>query len=122
MRKTVEDTAIEGYFIPADTLAAITPAVNHFDREIWHDPDRFDPSRFDAPRREDQAHRFAWLPFGGGAHKCIGMHFGTLEVKAILHEMLRTYTWDVAPGYQVRWDNTSLPIPVDGLPVRLRRR
>ncbi|MDY6870825.1 MAG: cytochrome P450 [Actinomycetota bacterium] len=122
MRKTVEDTAIEGYYIPADTLVAITPAVNHFDRDIWRDPDRFDPSRFDAPRREDQAHRFAWLPFGGGAHKCIGMHFGTLEVKAILHEMLRTYTWDVSPGYRVRWDNTSLPIPVDGLPVGLHRR
>ena len=46
-----------------------------------------------------------------GAHKCIGMQFGTLEVKAILHQMLRTYTWTVPNDYHVRWDNTSLPIP-----------
>ncbi|GAB4926657.1 hypothetical protein MAHJHV35_47710 [Mycobacterium avium subsp. hominissuis] len=50
------------------------------------------------------------------------MHFGMLEVKAILHQMLRTYTWSVPPGYTARWDNTSLPIPVDGLPVELHRR
>ncbi|MDV3133408.1 cytochrome P450 [Mycobacterium sp. 29Ha] len=122
MRKTVEDTAIDGFFIPSGTLAAITPAVNHFAPGVWTDPDRFDPSRFESPRCEDQTHRFAWLPFGGGAHKCIGMHFGNLEVKAILHEMLRTFTWSLHPDYRVRWDNTSLPIPVDGLPVSLRRR
>ncbi|OBF88063.1 cytochrome P450 [Mycobacterium sp. 852002-51163_SCH5372311] len=122
MRKTIEDTAIAGHYIPVDTLVAITPAVNHFVTDIWSDPDRFDPSRFDTPRREDQAHRFAWIPFGAGAHKCIGMHFGTLEVKAILHQMLRTYTWSVGPEYTVRWDNTSLPIPVDGLPIALDRR
>ncbi|ARV80765.1 cytochrome P450 [Mycobacterium intracellulare subsp. chimaera] len=122
MRKTVQDTAIDGHYIPRDTLVAITPAVNHFVREVWHDPDRFDPLRFDDPRREDQAHRFAWLPFGGGAHKCIGMHFGTLEVKAILHQMLRTFTFGLDTDYRIRWDNTSLPIPVDGLPITLRRR
>ncbi|WP_062908282.1 cytochrome P450, partial [Mycobacterium avium] len=122
MRKTVQDTAIDGHYIPRDTLVAITPAVNHFVREVWHNPDRFDPLRFDDPRREDQAHRFAWLPFGGGAHKCIGMHFGTLEVKAILHQMLRTFTFGLDTDYRIRWDNTSLPIPVDGLPITLRRR
>jgi cytochrome P450 len=122
MRKTVEDTGIAGYYIPAGTMVAITPAVNHFVTDVWTEPDRFDPDRFDSARREDQAHRFAWIPFGGGAHKCIGMHFGMLEVKAILHQMLRTYTWSVRPDYTVRWDNTSLPIPVDGLPVTLHRR
>lgn len=49
------------------------------------------------------------------------MHFGTLEVKAILHEMLRTHQWTVPNGYEARWDNTSLPVPTDGLPVQLTR-
>ena len=92
--------------------------MNHFDRACWTNPDDFDPDRFGPARAEDKSHRYAWVPFGGGAHKCIGMHFGVLEVKAILHEMLRTHTWTVADGYRVRWDNTSLPIPVDGLPVQ----
>ncbi len=122
MRKTVTDTAIDGYYVPSGVLVAITPAVNHFAPTVWTEPDRFDPTRFEPPRREDHAHRFAWLPFGGGAHKCIGMHFGTLEVKAILHEMLREFTWSLDDGYRVRWDNTSLPVPVDGLPITLCRR
>ncbi|MBX8689323.1 cytochrome P450 [Mycobacterium vulneris] len=122
MRKTVRDVAIDGYHIPADTMCAVTPAVNHFERSIWTDPDNFDPSRFDEPRREDQQHRFGWVPFGGGVHKCIGMQFGTLEVKAILHRMLRTFRWTLPADYHVRWDNTSLPVPVDGLPLELRRR
>lgn len=122
MRKTVRDVAIADHHIPADTLVAIAPAVNHFDPTVWSDPDAFDPDRFTPARAEDHAHRFAWIPFGGGAHKCIGLHFGTLEVKAILHELLRSHTWTVAPNYTIRWDNTSLPIPVDGLPLTLTRR
>ena len=43
-----------------------------------------------------------------------------LEVKAILHEMLRNYQWSVPPDYEVRWDNTALPVSVDGLPIRFQ--
>ncbi|GDY28545.1 cytochrome P450 [Gandjariella thermophila] len=119
MRKTVKATDVLGYYLPAGTLVAAQPSVNHFDPGCWTRPDAFDPERFADHRREDRNHRYAWVPFGGGAHKCIGMHFGVLEVKAILHEMLRCYRWSVAERYRVRWDHTSLPVPVDGLPVRL---
>jgi len=121
MRKTVKDAAVEGHYIPAGTLLAVAPTVNHFDPACWTNPDAFDPERFGPDRQEDKSHKNAWIPFGGGVHKCIGLHFGTLEVKAILHQMLRTYRWTLPEDYQVRWDNTSLPIPVDGLPVRLTR-
>lgn len=122
MRMTVKPTEIAGHHIPAGTSVVAAPGVNHFAADIWSDPDRFDPDRFSESRREDAGHRFAWIPFGGGVHKCIGMAFGTLEVKAILHEMLRAYTWTAPTGVQPRWDNTSLPVPADGLPIRLRRR
>jgi cytochrome P450 len=121
MRRAVKDTQVEGYFIPAGSLVAVAPAVNHFDPSCWSNPDDFDPDRFGPARQEDKSHRNAWVPFGGGVHKCIGLHFGTLEVKAILHQMLSTYTWTVQPDYDVTWDNTSLPVPVDGLPVRFTR-
>lgn len=121
-RKTVKDTEVLGHYIPADTLVGVGPAANHFSEEHWTEPHTFDPDRFAEPRREDKAHRFTWIPFGGGAHKCIGMHFGTYEVKALLHEMLRAYHWSVPDDYQVRWDYVSLPVPVDGLPVRLTPR
>lgn len=119
-RLAVKDTDILGRYIPKGTLVNAAPSVNHFDPAHWSDPHSFDPERFAEGRREDKSHRFAWMPFGGGAHKCIGMHFGMFEVKALLHEMLLRYRWTVPSDYRVRWDYVSLPVPVDGLPVTLR--
>jgi cytochrome P450 len=122
VRKTVRDTGLLGRHIPADTLVVVTPWVNHLLEEYWPDPHRFDPERFADDRREDKVHRLAWMPFGGGVHKCIGMHFGMYEVKSLVHELVRRFEWTVPADYQVRWDPTALPIPTDGLPVTLRRR
>jgi cytochrome P450 len=62
------------------------------------------------------------VPFGGGAHKCIGMVFGGAEVKLLVHEMLLRYTFEVPTDYELEWDQTSLAMPTDGFPVTLRRR
>ncbi|MGH3521205.1 MAG: cytochrome P450 [Haloechinothrix sp.] len=121
-RMTVADTDVLGFYIPQGTFVGVSPMINHFLPEFWTDPMRFDPERFTEERREDKSHRFAWMPFGGGAHKCIGMRFGTLEVKALLHEMLRRYRWRLPEGYRAHWDYVALPVPVDGLPVHLIRR
>ena len=51
------------------------------------------------------------MPFGGGVHKCIGMHFGMYEVKSLVHELVRRFEWSVPPAYSVRWDPTALPVP-----------
>jgi cytochrome P450 len=122
VRKTVRDTDLLGHYVPANTLVSLTPWVNHLLPEYWPSPHRFDPERFAEGRREDKAHRFAWMPFGGGVHKCIGMHFGMYEVKSLVHELVRRFEWSVPAGYSVRWDPTALPIPTDGLPVTLRGR
>jgi cytochrome P450 len=122
VRKTVRDTDLLGHYVPANTLVSLTPWVNHLLPEYWPSPHRFDPERFASDRREDKVHRFAWMPFGGGVHKCIGMHFGMYEVKSLVHELVRRFEWSVPDGYSVRWDPTALPIPTDGLPVNLRSR
>ena len=90
--------------------------------ELWTDPERFDPERFADDRREDKVHRYAWEPFGGGVHKCIGMFFAGAEVKAILVHLLRQYEWTVDPATRAPMNNHSLPFPKDGQPVHLTRR
>ena len=121
-RRAVRDIDLLGYYIPAGTDVVTWPSMNHRLPELWTDPDRFDPDRFAEPRSEHKRHRYAFAPFGGGAHKCIGLHFGSLEVKLLLHEMLRAYRWSVPQSYTARWDYVSLPVPADGLPVRLAPR
>jgi cytochrome P450 len=49
------------------------------------------------------------------------MVFGQLEIKTVVHRLLRRYRLELArPGYQARWDYGGIPIPVDGMPIVLR--
>jgi cytochrome P450 len=86
----------------------------------WNDPDTFDPERFTEDRHEDASQKYAWTPFGGTVHKCIGMHFGGMEVKSILHQLLLRYEWQIPTGYQPVIDYSTGPFPGDGLPIELR--
>jgi cytochrome P450 len=122
VRKTVKDTELLGHHLPEGTFVTTLSWLNHLLPEYWTDPLRFDPERFSEDRREDKSHRFAYMPFGGGVHKCIGMHFGTQEVKTIAHELVRRFEWTVPADYDVRWDPTALPLPKDGLPISIKRR
>jgi cytochrome P450 len=120
-RETVKDTALLGRYIPAGTrvIASIFPTQRM--EPWWRDPDRFDPERFAEPRREDRSHRYAWTPFGGGAHKCIGLHFAGMEIKAIVHGMLLRHRWSVPRHYEPPLHYGTGPTPSDGLPIRLER-
>ncbi|REE98787.1 cytochrome P450 [Thermomonospora umbrina] len=118
-RRVVKDTSILGFHIPKGTTVVVPLLTNHRMPEVWADPERFDPGRFADDRREDKVHKYAWEPFGGGAHKCIGLHFAGLQIKSVLHQVLLRYRWSVPEGYEWRLDTTSLPSPRDGLPVLL---
>jgi cytochrome P450 len=121
-RASVADTEVLGHFIPAGSFVMVMPQFTHQMSEYWPDPDRFDPERFSEDRCEDRVHKHAWVPFGAGAHKCIGQFFGGMQVKAFMHQLLLQFEWTIAPGYEMHWDRTSLPRPKDGLRIQLHRR
>jgi cytochrome P450 len=120
-RKALCDTSIQGHHVPAGTLVAVSAWLNHYLPEFWTDPHTFDPERFSHARREDRSHRLAFMPFGAGAHKCIGMHFAINVVKVVTHQLLRDFRIELRPGYTLEWDLTALPAPTDDFPVLVRR-
>lgn len=120
-REALADTALRGHYIPAGTMLSVSLFASQRMEPWWRDPDRFDPERFSDERREDQSHRYAWTPFGGGVHKCIGMHFGGMQVKAIMHQLLLRFRWSVPASYEVPLTYGTGPTPGDGLPVELSR-
>lgn len=120
-RQAVRDTELLGYYIPAGTNIMTWPSINHRLEELWTEPSKFDPSRFTEPRNEHKQHRYAFAPFGGGAHKCIGMVFGQLEIKTVMHRLLRLYRLELPHhGYKPLYDYGGMPVPVDGMPIVLR--
>jgi cytochrome P450 len=120
-RMCVRDTDFDGFRIPAGTLVGVYPIHVHYMPSLWSEPNQFDPERFSPARQEDRRHAFAWAPFGGGAHMCIGQHFATLQVKAVMHQLLLTYRWSVPDNYAMPYQWVPIAKPRDGLPVRLER-
>ncbi|NLU61821.1 cytochrome P450 [Rhodococcus sp. HNM0563] len=122
VRRAVADTEILGHFIPKGTLMNVGLHYSHHMPDLWPDPEHFDPGRFSPERREDRVHKYAWSPFGGGAHRCLGMHFSGAEIKTVLHHLLLRYRWHVPADYVAPMNFTSLPFPNDGQPIDLRVR
>ena len=118
-RVTVAETEFAGYRIPAGVLAGFAPLVVHRDPRHWTRPHRFDPERFSNDRAEHKSHPYAFAPFGGGRHLCVGKRFGQLEIRATLHQMLKKVRWSVPEGYEMPFQFMPIGKPTDGLPVRI---
>jgi cytochrome P450 len=71
----------KGYCVVADIWAA------HHSPGSYAEPERFDPSRFaDGPPPT-----YAWAPYGGGMHRCIGAAFANMEMMIVLRTLLREF-------------------------------
>src|SRR4029453_1425724 len=123
MRGVLEDFRVAGVTIPAGKLVAISPAVSHHIAELFPEPERFDPDRY-APGREEDAAPFAWIPFGGGHHRCSGSAFALMQLKAITMSLLRRWTFELTqPPASYDHDYTKMVVqPKQPCGVRYRRR
>ncbi|CAN7591987.1 cytochrome P450 [Bradyrhizobium sp. LjRoot220] len=118
-RRAVRDFTFKGYAIPAGTLVGVNPLFTHHMAEIWPDPDKFDPMRFTDEAQRNR-HRFAWVPFGGGAHMCLGLHFAYMQAKCFSRHFLQNLSVSLEPGYKPDWQMWPIPKPRDGLKVVLK--
>ncbi len=116
-RRALRDFEFGGYRIPAGAAVGISPAGVHMMDEYWPEPAKFDPLRF-TPEQVAARHKYAWIPFGGGAHMCIGLHFAYMQVKVLIAQLLTRYRIEIEPDYAPKWQPWPIPKPKDGLRVR----
>ena len=109
-----------GFEIPAHSMIVISPIHTHHMAEWWSYPLRFDPERFAPARAEHERHSHSWVPFGGGAHMCLGFRFAELQVKTVMHQLLLRYRWSVPQGYRMPVQQAPISKPRDGLPLSFR--
>jgi sterol 14alpha-demethylase len=97
---------LDGYRIPKDAMIIISPADSHRLPDQFADPDQYRPDRYVADSRGMQQ----LTGFGGGIHRCLGVHFAYLEMKVILTRLLQRYDLELCthdpqpvPGTKTKW-------------------
>lgn len=90
---TVADIELAGETIPRATTVMLSMYATHHNPRIWENPQQFRPERF-LDATEAARHRYAFFPFGGGLHNCIGKHFAELEMLLIIASFYRHFSFE----------------------------
>lgn len=120
-RRALHEDEIGGYYIPANSIVAMSPYTMHRHPAYWNDPERFDPDRF-VPELVAQRPRFAYFPFGGGARQCIGNHFALMESMIIIPAVSQRYRMQLVPEHPVEEHALVTLRPRQGIRATLTRR
>jgi cytochrome P450 len=86
-RTTRAPFALGPYTIPPGEGVRASPLLLHARPELYPEPERFRPSRF----LERKFSPFEYIPFGGGARRCLGAAFAIYEMKVVLGTLLHRY-------------------------------
>jgi cytochrome P450 len=117
-RGVTEDDVIGGYHIPARSIVIVCQYVTHRHPAFWDDPERFDPDRF-LPERIAALPRYAYFPFAGGPHQCIGNEFAIMEAQLVLAMVAQRYRLSLVPGNSVEPDPIFTLRPRPGVVMAL---
>ncbi|HEX8223129.1 MAG TPA: cytochrome P450 [Allosphingosinicella sp.] len=120
-RRSVRPFDFGGHSFPEGTITGVNPMITHLLPEVWEDPGKYDPLRF-SPERSLGRHRFAFVPFGGGAHGCLGANFAYLQIRALLRSLLGGHELVLTSRSPPRWHQWPNCRPRGVLRIGLRPR
>ena len=120
MRRVLKAFDFGGYHVPENTMLMASPAVSGRIPEIFAEPHRFDPDRYGPGREEDKKSPYGHIAFGAGRHRCMGIVFAQLQLRALWSHLLRNFEFELLDAnYPVDYTNLIAgPTP----PCRVRYR
>lgn len=114
-RKLRQPFTLSGYELPPGTGLMVAIVLAHSRPETFPDPQRFRPERF----LERKFTPFEYLPFGGGARRCIGAAFALYEMKVTLGTLLWAHRFELANDTDVRPVRRNVTaVPHTEIPLR----
>ncbi|HEY7126774.1 MAG TPA: cytochrome P450 [Ktedonobacterales bacterium] len=119
-RHVLAEDTIGGYTIPAGTTVLVCPYTTHRHPAFWDEPACFRPERFTAAAQAERP-RFAYFPFGGGQHQCMGNIYALLEAHIIMVLLAQRCHLELAPDVVLRPEPLVTLRPRE-LPMRVRDR
>lgn len=84
-----ENCEVGGYDMPRDTMLLINVWAMHRDPELWEEPERFKPERFE---KEGEAQKL--MPFGLGRRSCPGAGLAHRFVGLALGSLIQCFDWE----------------------------
>jgi len=120
-RRAISSVQVGNYQIPEGTSVVISPYTLGRRASLFPEPERFDPERF-APQQEKKLPRYAYIPFGAGAHSCPGMHFALLEGHLLLAALAQRLIFEFAGSAPIKPEPLLTLRPEGALLMRVRRR
>lgn len=72
----------------------------HSDPKYYENPEKFDPERFNEQNRS-KIDAAAYLPFGVGPRNCIGSRLALMEVKVIVYNLLKDFSFEATEKTQI---------------------
>ncbi|KAK4388938.1 cytochrome [Sesamum angolense] len=93
-----EECKVDGYTIPLRSKVLINIWAMGRDPEYWHQPETFQPERFDNSSTDFLGNNFEYIPFGAGRRICPGMNFGLANMELPLAHLLYHFDWKMPKG------------------------
>ncbi|MCC5667714.1 cytochrome P450 [Nostoc sp. CHAB 5784] len=90
--------SLGSYELEPDTIVIGSIYLTHQREDLYPEPKQFKPERF----LEQQFSPYEYLPFGGGARRCIGLAFAQLEMKLALAKILSSQVLELVDNGEVR--------------------
>ncbi|HEU4944601.1 MAG TPA: cytochrome P450, partial [Solirubrobacterales bacterium] len=84
VRRLLKPATLGGYDLPAGTLIAPCVYLIHHRAGVYENPGEFVPERFLTQRAAVPT----WIPFGGGARRCLAASYAEQEMKRVLRTVL----------------------------------
>ncbi|MBO1048403.1 MAG: cytochrome P450 [Dolichospermum sp. DEX182a] len=113
-RKVKTPISLCGYQLEAGTIIMGSIYLTHQREDIYPQPEKFNPERF----LEKQFSPYEFLPFGGGARRCIGLAFAQMEMKLILAKVLKTWSMKLVNTDEIKPQRRGLVTGPNG-PINL---
>lgn len=117
-RRSAQACQFGPFEIPSGVPIISSQYVTHRLPEIYRDPQRFDPGRWETLKPT----QFEYFPFGSVTHHCLGKHYVNLELTIVLSMLLQRYRVTVAPGARVDRRVSIGLEPANGLPMTIARQ
>lgn len=97
-RRVLRDNVFNGIRLPKGAVVVIPILAVHERPDIYDDPLAFRPERF----LNSPPGTYTWLPFGAGAHRCLGAKLATFEARVLFRTLLQHRSLTALPGAPAR--------------------